>query len=99
MIRLYSHQPYLDFLALASRMDWLILTDTHGLATHQVNPYLPSKYADYRGSGTRIWGITEQGSVLDGEPLDALSRLGDHVGATQVLSSIINESTVTHVTG
>ena len=55
---------YLHFLNLTTKFDVLIATD---LSTHnnfKINPYLPSKIADYKGSGRDIWMIYEKGSVM-----------------------------------
>ncbi|MDR3202637.1 MAG: hypothetical protein LBT54_05855 [Bifidobacteriaceae bacterium] len=72
--------PYLDFLELTTRLDWLIVADARVSQTHGINPYLPSKLSDYRGSGTPIWGLVEPGSMLSEEDLDERAELG-HVGA------------------
>jgi len=80
---------YFDFLATATRLDWLIVTDAIKPASFPVNPYLPSKYADYGGSGSRIWGVVEEGSVLSGSLLDARSVAGDASSALDVLRGIL----------
>ncbi len=59
---------FLDFLALTSRMDCLLVTDAVSPPAAR-NPFLPSKWSDYRGSGTPVWGIVEEGSALDAQPL------------------------------
>lgn len=79
---------YFDFLATTRKLDWLVVADAHRADTFPVSPYLPSKYADYRGSGTRIWGIVDDGSVLSRQPLDARSPLGDIPAAADVLRTI-----------
>jgi len=79
---------YFDFLATARDMDWLLVADAHRPEAFPVNPYLPSKYADYRGAGAKIWGIVEPGSILSGKPLDASSPLGDESAAADVLRAI-----------
>lgn len=79
---------YFDFLATTRALDWLVVADTHRAETFTVSPYLPSKYADYRGSGTPIWGIIDEGSVLSRQALDATSPLGDIAAATEVLRRI-----------
>lgn len=63
-IRLNGYVPYLDFLALADRMDVLIVNDTEAAEGFGRNPFLPSKLSDYRGANARIWGITEDDSPL-----------------------------------
>lgn len=51
-----------EFLNLASKMDYLFLNDTN--FDGEINPYLPSKYADYKVTNTRIIVKTVAGSVL-----------------------------------
>ena len=77
--------PYFDFLSTAKAMDWLMLADARTQGTFAVNPYLPSKLADYLGSGTRIWGLVEAGSALSRARLAASSPLGDVESAVKVL--------------
>lgn len=79
---------YLDFLALATRMDVLLLTDAATRGRYPVNPYLPSKWSDYRGAGRRIWGMVEPGSTLDGLPLDHRSPIDHATGAALELARI-----------
>lgn len=61
---------YLDFLAETQEADVLLVTDTSTAGSFTRNPFLPSKYSDYRGSGTPIWGIVENGSPLSATKLD-----------------------------
>lgn len=90
-VTLSASLPYFDFLALTTRVDWLVLADAHRPATFSNNPYLPSKLADYRGSGTQIWGMVDEGSTLSREPLDATSPLGDSgAGAEVIRRQILN---------
>lgn len=79
---------FLDFLALSARMDVLLVNDavTQGLMT--VNPFLPSKWSDYRGSGSAVWGVVEPGSVLDRQPLTYRSPVEHTTAAVQVLAEI-----------
>jgi hypothetical protein len=85
-----GYRPYLAFLALSRRMDALLVNDaaTSGSA-HSVNPYLPSKYSDYRGAGTRVWGHVEPGSPLSYEKLDLVSRVGDVDSVSAVLRALL----------
>lgn len=79
---------YLEFLALCRRMDVLLVSDavTQGLLA--TNPFLPSKWSDYRGSGTPVWGMVEPGSVLDSQPLHHRSPVDHASAAVQVLAQI-----------
>lgn len=79
---------FLDFLARCRRMDVLLVNDAVTSGVLSVNPFLPSKWSDYRGSGTAVWGIVEPGSSLDSQPLTYRSQVA-HVSATvQVLAEI-----------
>lgn len=80
-----QYVPYLEFLDLARRFDCLLVNDTDTSMTHEANPYLASKWSDYRGSGSVVWGLVEPNSVLSREPLDLRSHLGDVAGAEEVL--------------
>ena len=77
---------YLEYLNLASRVDVLIVNDARTVGIHDRNPYLPSKWSDYSGSGTAVWGIVEPGSILSAQPLQHRSELGDVDGALRVLA-------------
>jgi len=79
---------FLDFLGLSRRMDVLVVNDAVTKGTFPVNPYLPSKWSDYRGSGTAVWGIVERGSCLDGEDLNYRSPTQHVSAAVQVLARI-----------
>ena len=60
------HKPvgYLEFLNATTKFDVLIVNDSLTMGRFEKNPYLPSKYSDYLGSGRDIWAIYEPGSVL-----------------------------------
>lgn len=81
---------YLDFLALTTRFDVLLVNDAEVRDVHGVNPYLPSKWSDYRGSGTRVWGIVEEGSVLSTMPLDHTSFVGDVPSTITALAGMVH---------
>ena len=91
-VRVNGFVPYLDFLNLSTRFDWLVVSDARVSETHGINPYLPSKYSDYAGSGTRILGLVEPGSALDALRLDAKAELGDTAATVRVLTAIANRS-------
>lgn len=85
----HAYVPYLDFLHLATQLDVLVVNDAATAGTHPVNPYLPSKWSDYAGSGTPVWTVVEPGSVLSGLEAAYSSRLGDVDGAVGVLERIV----------
>ncbi len=94
VVRANPYVSYLEYLNLASRADVLIVNDAATRGIHDVNPYLPSKWSDYSGSGKPVWGIVEPGSVLSTQPLDYRSELGDVAAATKVLTTIIETKDV-----
>ncbi|WP_134774618.1 hypothetical protein [Ornithinimicrobium flavum] len=79
---------FLDFLALCRRMDVLLVNDAVTSGLLSTNPFLPSKWSDYKGSGTPVWGIVESGSVLDEQALAYRSPVGFTSAAVQVLAQI-----------
>lgn len=82
---------YLDFLTASKEADVLLVTDTSTVGCFNENPFLPSKVADYLGSGSQIWGIVEQGSPLSQLDLDFVSTESvDDIVAT--LQAIVLDS-------
>lgn len=77
-IRINGYLPYLEFLNVAQCFDVLVVNDTDiSDSKLSVNPFLPSKYADYVGSGAAIWGIVVKGSPLSKLPLTFESSAGE----------------------
>ena len=86
-LRIGPYVGYLDFLNLTTRFDCLLVNDAvtdPGVR----NPFLPSKLSDYRGSGSRVWGLVEEGSPLSAEPLAYASPVGDVDAARRVLADL-----------
>lgn len=61
-IRLNQTVSHLEFLNLGSRFDYLFLNDAEFVGGD--NPFLPSKYADYMATGTKIIAKVQRGSTL-----------------------------------
>jgi hypothetical protein len=89
-VRVAAYLPVLEFLNLTTRFDVLVVNDAATAAHHSLNPYLPSKVADYVGSGTPVWAIYEEGSVLASLDFAHRSRLGDIEEAVTVLRGLID---------
>lgn len=84
--------PYLDFLGVAGKYSCLIVNDVaSSISGHDINPYLPSKLSDYSGTGTRIWGIVEPGSVLSRANLSFRTRIGNVGQAISVVRHVLHE--------
>lgn len=87
-VQVNPYLNYMEFLNATTKLDVLVVQDAVTSTTFAANPFLPSKYSDYRGSGSAIWGIIEPGSPLSTRPLDYVSIAGDRAGAAQVLRSL-----------
>lgn len=87
-VRVNRYVPYFEFLNLATRLDWLLVTDAKAIHLFGFNPYRPSKYADYLGSGSKIWAVVEPGSLLSRAEVAACTELGDVAAAAEFLTGI-----------
>ena len=82
---------YADMLKRTTELDCLLVNDAATRGNMQINPYLPSKLSDYRGSGRPIWAIVEPGSVMSSMPTAHQSVLGDTDGAIAVLRRLTQD--------
>jgi glycosyltransferase involved in cell wall biosynthesis len=89
VVKVHPFVPVLEFLNLTTQFDVLVVDDAATAQHHGRNPYLPSKVADYMGSGTPVWAICEPGSVMSSLDLEVTSPLGDVDAALTVLRSLI----------
>lgn len=85
-----SKVSILDCLNLTTKMDVLLVNDTITDGVFKVNPYLPSKFADYLGSNKDIWAFVEEGSILSTKDLKYKSYL-DLESIKLVLNQIIDD--------
>ncbi|MCB5274637.1 putative glycosyltransferase EpsH [Arthrobacter sp. SO5] len=83
-----GYRPYLEFLNLTTRFDVLLVNDVERVGNLDINPFLPSKYSDYVGSGRPIWGLLDEGSALSGKTLAYRSTAGNAVSALATLRQI-----------
>ena len=92
-VRINGYVPYLEFLNVSTSFDALVVndTDTKGSA-FIANPFLPSKYADYVGSGTAVWGIVVEDSPLSKLPLSYRTASDDPEQAGRVLDRLLGKS-------
>lgn len=92
-LRINGYMPYLEFLNASTLFDVLVVNDTTTTgASVSMNPFLPSKYADYIGSGVAVWGVVEDDSPLSMLPLDYSSSAGDLEQARGVLDELFNRA-------
>lgn len=66
-VKVNKAQPYLNFLNIASKMDYVFLGDMNSEAG--IIPWLPSKLSDYIASGAKIIG-----KYIDGSPMSMLEH-------------------------
>lgn len=64
-IVLHPFVGYFEFLNITTILDGLLLFDAHTKGIKPLNPYIPSKLSDYKGSGKAIWAFTEENSIMD----------------------------------
>ncbi len=81
---------FLEFLNLTTKFDVLLVEDSIK-GDFKINPYLPSKLSDYKGSNTAIWGVCEKGSIMDNLSLDYKSRLNNIESGRQAIEKIIKD--------
>lgn len=91
VVKVEEFLPFLQFLEIAQRMDILLVVDYPLPKGAERNPFLLSKWGDYRGSGTPVWGILEESSVLsstDDPALQFRTPVGHATAAAQLLSRL-----------
>ena len=84
---------YLEFLNLTKKFDVLLVEDSYTKDDEIINPYLPSKISDYKGSKTSIWAVCEDSSPTDKLDLKYKSKLNDYNSNIQTLNKIIMDKT------
>ncbi|MDD7384623.1 MAG: glycosyltransferase [Actinomycetaceae bacterium] len=91
-----EYLPYFQFLNLCSKLDVVMLNDVEAGSGLPLNPFLPSKLSDYKGSGTKIWGITDSGSPLSREPIAYRSRISEPQSVLGALRKILLDCQRSH---
>ncbi len=89
IVKAQGYRPYLEFLNLTTKFDVLLVNDVERTGEMIINPFLPSKYSDYLGSGQPVWGLLDEGSPLSAKPLAYASAVGNAVQAVRVLEEIL----------
>lgn len=82
---------YFEFLNATTQFDVLLINDTITKDFYRINPYLPSKLSDYKGSHIDIWAIYENGSVLSSQNVKYKSSMTDYRQSTEVLIDILKD--------
>ncbi|RAX45689.1 hypothetical protein DQ354_09505 [Arthrobacter sp. AQ5-06] len=88
IVKAQGYRPYLEFLNLASKFDVLLVNDVERSGELPINPFLPSKYSDYLGTGSPIWGLVDEGSPLSRKDLSYKSEVGNGVAVLATLNQI-----------
>ncbi len=83
--------PLFEFLNITTKLDVLIVNDSLTKSYFEKNPFLPSKYSDYLGSGNDIWAICEENSVLDNLDIKYKSYIDDYKSTKETLHKIIED--------
>lgn len=91
IVKAQGYRPYLEFLNLTTKFDVLLVNDVERTGEMAINPFLPSKYSDYVGSGQPVWGLLDEGSPLSTKPLAYSSTVGNAVQAVRVLEEILDD--------
>lgn len=87
-IHINKSLPYLKFLSITKHFDFLIVTDARTSDHHILNPYLPSKWSDYKGSKAKVWALVEEASILSTKPVDLLTHIESSGSIREALLSI-----------
>ncbi|PEL11947.1 glycosyltransferase [Bacillus sp. AFS017336] len=96
-IKVNPYVNFLEFLNFTTKFDCLVVNDAFTKDYKDINPYLPSKLSDYKGSGNNIWGIFEKGSILSRFDTKYKSEIGDTEGAAKVFESLVMEKIIQQI--
>lgn len=83
-----------DFLSTVDGFDVLVVNDVQASTNYAHNPYLPSKYSDYKGSSAKVWAIVQPGSVLDGTNIEYKSIQNHGPSAEAALTRMLEDKFV-----
>lgn len=87
-VLIHKYLPYLEFLNVATRFDVLLVNDVERGGELPINPFLPSKYSDYVGSGSQIWALVDEGSPLSQRDVAYKTPVGNGAAALKAICSI-----------
>lgn len=91
LVEFHPSLPYLSFLSTTNDFDYLLVNDTSSGKKHPVNPYLPSKWSDYKGSRASTWALVEEGSVLSTMDPEVKTSIGSVPQARSFLEGAARE--------
>ena len=91
-LKINEKVPLLEFLNLSTKFDILLVNDTETEGKFKINPYRPSKIADYIGSKKDIWGICEKGSIMSSlEEIKYKSYINDFYSTKLAMNQIVKD--------
>lgn len=85
---------YMEFLSATKLFDALLVNDVEHGPGLPINPFLPSKYSDYLGSGRKIFALVDEGSPLSQMPVDYRAERGNVPHIIGELTWLVAESLV-----
>ena len=84
-----NYLSYMEFLNATTLFDVLLVNDVTRDERLPINPFLPSKLSDYRGSGRSVWALIDEGSAMSRMPLTYVTPVGDSARIAHDLAEII----------
>ena len=88
-----KYLPFMQFLNATTLFDVLLVNDVVRDERLPINPFLPSKLSDYRGSGRSIWALVDEGSAMSRMDLTYVSPAGNAPVILRDLAHIIAAET------
>lgn len=86
-----GYLSYMEFLNATKKFDILLVNDVERDENLPINPFLPSKLSDYKGSGRKVWGLVDDGSPLSEEKLAFRTPVGNSAAVIKTLEKIVAE--------
>lgn len=86
-VRCFGYLDYLDFLSMLDQLEVLLVVDAQ-TGVSGMNPFLPSKFADYAGASSAIWAVVEDGSPLSKHKLQFRSFIDNGESIAEALRQI-----------
>lgn len=78
-VKVYPLVPYLKMLNICTKMDYLLISDM--VFPGDINPFLPSKLADYRSAGVPVLALVHGNSPLSHLELPNLIKIEEDDGS------------------
>lgn len=82
-----EYLEFLDFLAALDELEVLLVVDAN-TGSSGINPFLPSKFADYDGAKSAIWAVEVEGSPISKLAVEFRSNLNQPESISRTLVQI-----------